>query len=57
MDKNEATYFAGLMEDFLNIPAFMCEKIENNLIEGNFKEVIEYIIARKKYLTEQKNKD
>lgn len=48
MNKEEAVYFAGLMEDYLNIPSFLCESIENNLVNGKYKEVIEYIIKRKK---------
>lgn len=48
MEKEDARYFAGLMEDFLSIPAFVCEKIEINLIQGNYKEVVEFVIKRKR---------
>ena len=47
MNKEEAIKFAGLMEEYLNIPSFMCEYIENELIKGNYKEVIEYVIKRR----------
>lgn len=48
MNKENAIYFAGLMEDYLHIPSFLCEIIEKNLINKKYKEVIEYIIQRKK---------
>lgn len=48
MNKEDAIYFAGLMEDYLHIPSFLCETIEKNLIDKKYKEVIEYIIQRKK---------
>lgn len=48
MNKENAIYFAGLMEDYLHIPSFLCETIEKNLIDKKYKEVIEYIIQRKK---------
>lgn len=54
MNKEEAVYFAGLMEDYLNIPSFICESIEKDLVNGRYKEVIEYIIQRKK---EQKERE
>lgn len=52
MNKEEAVYFAGLMEDYLNIPSFLCEAIENDLVNGKYKEVIEYVIQRKKEVEE-----
>ena len=48
MNKNDAIYFAGLMEDFLNLPSFVCEHIEQALINEKYKDVIEYIINRRK---------
>ena len=54
MNKEESIYFAGLMEDYLNIPSFICESIEQDLINGKYKEVIEYIIQRK---NEQKERE
>ena len=56
MNKEEAIYFAGLMEFYLNIPSFVCENIEKKLIDENYKEVIEFIINRTKELKE-KQKD
>lgn len=50
MNREEAIYFAGLMESYLNIPSFICEIIEYKLIEGKYQEVIEYIIQRKREL-------
>ena len=48
MNKEDAIYFAGLMEDYLHIPSFLCETIEKKIIDEKYKEVIEYIIQRKK---------
>ena len=53
MNKEEAVYFAGLMEDYLNIPSFICESIEKDLVNCRYKKVIKYIIQRKKYLKER----
>ncbi len=50
MDKNDARKFAGLMEDYLDIPSFVCELIEEKLTEGKYEEVIKYIIKRKEEL-------
>lgn len=48
MNRKDAIYFAGLMEDFLHIPSFVCEMIENKLIEEKYEEIIKYIIQRKR---------
>ena len=60
MNKENAIRFAGLMEEYLNIPAFVCEMIEQQLEENKYKEVVEYIIQRRNeienkpdYMTEQ----
>lgn len=50
MNKERATYFAGLMEEYLNIPACVCEYIENELTNEKYNEVINYIIDRRKEL-------
>lgn len=55
MDSNDAIMFAGLMEDFLNIPSLVCELIEKKLTEGKYEEVIRYIIERKKKMNKAKN--
>ena len=47
MNKEEAIRFAGLMEDYLNIPSFVCEMIQQQLEENKYKEVVEYVIQRK----------
>ena len=47
MDKENAIRFAGLMEDYLNIPSLICEYIEKALMEERYKEVIDYIIQRR----------
>ena len=48
MNKERAIKFASLMEDYLNIPSFVCEYIEQALISGKYEEVINYIIQRRK---------
>jgi len=60
MKKEDAIRFAGLMEEYLNIPAFVCEMIEKQLEENKYKEVVEYVIQRRNeienkpdYMTEQ----
>lgn len=55
MDKNDAIFFAGEMEDFLNIPALVCELIEKKLTEGKYEEVIRYIVERKKKMNKEKD--
>lgn len=57
MNLNDAMYFAGLMEDYLEIPAFICENIENKLANEEYKDVIEFIIKRKKVLNEEREED
>ena len=47
MDKKNAIRFAGLMEDYLNIPSFVCEYIEKALMEERYEEIIDYIIQRR----------
>ena len=47
MKRENAIRFAGLMEDYLNIPSFVCEYIEKALMEESYKEVIDYIIQRR----------
>lgn len=48
MNKEMAIEFAGLMEDYLNIPSFVCEYIEQALISEKYEEVINYILQRRK---------
>ena len=57
MNRKDAIYFAGLMEDFLDVPSFVCETIESCLIDEKYKEVIEYIIMRKKEIEKLEGKD
>ena len=47
MNKEELIRFAGLMEDYLNIPSFVCEMIEQQLEENKYKEVVEYVVQRR----------
>ena len=54
MNKEEAIRFAGLMEDYLHIPSFVCEMIQDHLENNNYKEVVEYVIQRR---NEIENKD
>ena len=60
MSEENRIKFAGLMEEYLNIPSFVCELIEKQLQDNKYKEVIEYIVQRrneienkKDYLSEQ----
>ena len=55
MDKERAIYFAGLMEEYLNIPSCICENIENELINENYYKVINYVINRRKELENKVN--
>lgn len=50
MNKRKAIEFAGLMEDYLNIPSMICERIEHTLINGKYEEVIDFILRRRKEL-------
>ena len=53
MNKENAIKFAGLMEDYLDIPSFVCEYIEKALIDGHYEEVIKYIIQRRNELEQR----
>lgn len=60
MSEENRIRFAGLMEEYLNIPSFVCELIEKQLQENKYKEVIEYVVQRRNeienkvsYLSEQ----
>lgn len=57
MNKENAIKFAGLMEDYLNIPSFVCEYIAKALIDGSYREVIEYIIQRRTELEQGSDKE
>lgn len=50
MNKEDAVFFAGQMESFLDIPSMFCEKIEKMLAEGKAMEVCEYIVRRRRSL-------
>ena len=47
MSEEKRIRFAGLMEEYLNIPSFVCELIEKQLEDNKYKEVIEYIVQRR----------
>lgn len=49
-----ARAFACLMEDYLDIPSFVCEKIEQCILKDKCDEVIEFVVKRKKELKEKK---
>ena len=60
MSEENRIRFAGLMEEYLNIPSFVCELIEKQLEDNKYKEVIEYVVQRRNeienkedYLSEQ----
>lgn len=48
MDKYEARAFVCLVADTLKLPSFVCEIIEQKLIEEKYEEVVKYCIQRKK---------
>lgn len=56
MNKDDAVFFAGQMEDFLDIPSMFCEKIEKMLNEGKAMEVCEYIVRRRMELLKNPHK-
>ena len=47
MNKEDSIRFAGLMEDYLNIPSFVCEMIQQQLEKNKYKEVVEYVVQRR----------
>lgn len=47
MKTGQAIEIVGQLEDFLNIPSFLCEYLQKELEEEHYQEVIEYIIERK----------
>lgn len=53
MNKTDAVFFAGQMEDFLDIPSMFCQKIETMLTEGKAMEVCEYIVLRRRELVKE----
>lgn len=57
MTEDDARYFAGLMEDFLEIPAFVCEVVERYLMDGKFESVCEYVVQRKRELEHEQSGD
>ena len=48
MEKSTARQFVCLMADYLDIPSFVCEKMESQLIKGNYEDVINFIVKRKR---------
>ena len=55
MNKEEAIRFAGLMEEYLHIPSFVCEMIQDQLENNNYKEVVEYVIQRRNEIESKKD--
>ena len=55
MNKEDAMFFAGEMEDFLDIPAMLCEAIQKRLEQGKYKEVCEFIVRRRKEIKKAKS--
>ena len=55
MNKEEAIRFAGLMEEYLHIPSFVCEMIQDHLENNNYKEVVEYVIQRRNEIESKKD--
>lgn len=48
MNKEDAQFFAGEMENFLDIPSMLCESVESLLTQGRYKEVCDFILRRRK---------
>ena len=48
MEKGVARQFVCLMADYLNIPPFICEKMESQLIKGEYEDVINFVVKSKK---------
>ena len=48
MEKGVARQFVCLMADYLDIPSFVCEKMESQLIKGEYEDVINFVVKRKK---------
>lgn len=55
MKKQDARYFAGKMEDFLNIPSFVCEKMEEELMNEKYESVCFFILRRLKEINSDTN--
>ena len=53
MSNEDAKFFAGEMEDFLDIPAMLCESIEKRLTQGKYKEVCDFIVRRRRELAKK----
>lgn len=53
MDKSNARIFTCLVADPLDLPSFVCEMIEQKLIEGKYEEVVNYCIQRKKEISQK----
>ena len=47
MEKERAIIFASLMQNILNIPSMVCEAIERKLIEGNYEEVVNFVVDKR----------
>lgn len=55
MSEENRIRFAGLMEEYLNIPSFVCELIEKKLENNKYKEVIEYVVQRRNEIENKEN--
>ena len=53
MEKGIARQFTCLMADYLDIPSFVCEKMESQLINGNYEDVINFVVKRKKEIEDR----
>lgn len=53
MDIKKIRRFAGLMEDYLDIPSITCETIETKLLNEKYEEVLEYVVDRREYVEKE----
>ena len=52
MSREDACELAGEMEDFLDIPAAVCESIERHLVDGDYECVCRYILGRRRAMAD-----
>lgn len=53
MDKVDARDFVCLVADALELPSFVCEIMEQKLIEEKYEEVVKYCIQRKEEISQK----
>ena len=46
MNEQDARLLAGQLQDWVRIPSFVCEMIEDRLANGKYEEVCNFIVRR-----------